>query len=42
MVQALMNGAGLAMGIDHSAYQAAIENVDPTVRGSLLKDLRLL
>ncbi|HSS47091.1 MAG TPA: DUF3501 family protein [Burkholderiales bacterium] len=42
MAQALKNGAGLAMGIDHSVYQAAIENVDPTVRGSLLKDLRLL
>lgn len=42
MVQALKNGAGLAMGIDHSAYEVAIENIDPKVRDSLLKDLRPL
>ncbi|HVS27026.1 MAG TPA: DUF3501 family protein [Burkholderiales bacterium] len=41
MAQALKNGAGLAMGIDHAAYQVVVESVDPAVRGSLLKDLRL-
>jgi hypothetical protein len=39
MVQALRRGAGLAAGVDHPEYNAAVDSVDPAVRESLLADL---
>ena len=39
MIQSLRQGAILSMGIDHSAYQAAIDAVDASTRASLLNDL---
>jgi hypothetical protein len=38
MVQALKKGAGLAIGIDHARYAAAVE-APPAVREALAKDL---
>lgn len=40
MVAALTAGAGLAMGIDHPAYTAAIDNIPAAVKSSLTGDLR--
>jgi len=40
MVTALKAGAGLAMGIDHTAYDYTISEVDSEVRNSLLEDLQ--
>ncbi|MGH8750449.1 MAG: DUF3501 family protein [Burkholderiales bacterium] len=40
-VQALKNGATLAVGIDHPAYTFVLQSVDPAVRASLLKDLQV-
>jgi hypothetical protein len=40
MVAALKAGAGLAMGIDHTAYDYTISEVDSEVRNSLLEDLQ--
>ena len=38
-VQALKQGARLAIGVDHPHYRAAIEDLEPAVRQSLLADL---
>ena len=40
MVAALKQGAGLSMGVDHPAYQAAIDPVPPAVYTSLVRDLQ--
>jgi len=40
MVAALKQGAGLAMGIDHPAYNHTISVVEGAVRESLLEDLQ--
>jgi len=40
MTDALKQGAGLSMGVDHPAYQAAIDPVPLAVRTSLLRDLQ--
>ena len=40
MKQALVKGAALGIGIDHPAYNAAIDKVNPMVRTSLLQDLQ--
>ena len=39
MIQSLQQGAPLSMGIDHPAYQATIDAVDPSIRASLVNDL---
>jgi len=39
MRAALRSGAGLAMGVDHPAYRAALDPVAAEVRGSLVGDL---
>lgn len=39
MATALGGGADLAMGIDHHAYQATVDPVDPATRESLVGDL---
>ncbi|MCW5619917.1 MAG: DUF3501 family protein [Burkholderiales bacterium] len=39
MKQALRDGAGLTIGIDHPAYQVVLDPVPPSVRESLAKDL---
>lgn len=39
MIQSLRQDAILSMGVDHSAYQAAIDAVDASTRASLLNDL---
>ncbi len=39
MIQALHQNAALSMGVDHPAYQAAIDPVAADVRASLLNDL---
>ncbi|MXS81802.1 DUF3501 family protein [Nitrosomonas oligotropha] len=39
MIQALRQGAAVSMGVDHPAYQAAIDPVAADVRASLLNDL---
>ncbi len=41
MIQGLHNGASLSMGIDHSVYQALIEQVDTMVCSSLINDLTI-
>ncbi len=41
MIQSLHQGATLAMGVDHPAYQAAVTSIDPDVRTSLLRDLAM-
>jgi hypothetical protein len=41
MIQALQKDAPLSMGIDHSVYQARIEQVDTMVCSSLINDLTL-
>jgi hypothetical protein len=40
MVDALKGGAGLAMGIDHPAYDFTVSEVDGAVRKSLVEDLQ--
>jgi len=39
MISALINGAPLAIGVDHPVYSATIESVSPEVKASLLQDL---
>ena len=39
MVQALKQGAALAVGVDHSAYSHTVGAVEPAVRASLANDL---
>src|SRR5688572_23887769 len=39
-VQALRQGARLAIGVDHPHYRAAVDNLDPAVRQSLIDDLK--
>jgi hypothetical protein len=39
MAQALKSGAALAVGVDHPAYTAAVAQVPPVVRDSLVRDL---
>jgi len=39
MVEAAKTGAGIAMGIDHPAYDYTVESVSPNVRDSLRGDL---
>lgn len=39
MVQALKQGAALAVGVDHPEYRHSIGAVDPAVRASLVSDL---
>jgi hypothetical protein len=39
MVQALKEGARLAVGVDHREYGHTIGAVDPAVRASLVNDL---
>jgi hypothetical protein len=39
-MQALKQGARLAIGVDHPHYRAAIDDLDPAIRQSLLADLR--
>ncbi len=41
MIQGLHDGASLSMGIDHSVYQALIEQVDAMVCSSLINDLTI-
>ena len=41
MIQALQKDVPLSMGIDHSVYQARIEQVDTMVCSSLINDLTL-
>ena len=41
MIQSLNQGATLAMGVDHPAYQTTVTDVDSGVRASLLQDLVL-
>ena len=41
MIQALQKDALLSMGIDHSVYQARIEQVDTMVCSSLINDLTI-
>ena len=38
-VQALKQGARLAIGVDHPSYRAAVDDLDPAVRQSLVGDL---
>lgn len=39
MVQALKSGASLSMGIDHRAYDYAVEPLPPEIRDTLTADL---
>ena len=39
MAAALKRGAGLAIGVDHPAYSAAIPGVDPATRAALAADI---
>jgi hypothetical protein len=39
-VQALKQGARLAIGLDHPHYRAALDDLDPAVRQSLVADLK--
>ena len=39
MISRLRAGGALSLGIDHSNYNHAVENVDDAVRASLLADL---
>jgi hypothetical protein len=39
MAAALKRGAGLAIGVDHAAYSAAIPGVDPATRTALAADI---
>jgi len=39
MIQSLQQGASLSMGVDHPAYQATLDAVDPSIRASLVNDL---
>jgi len=41
MIQGLHDGASLSMGIDHSVYQALVEQVDTMVCSSLINDLTI-
>ena len=38
--KALRQGARLAIGVDHPHYRAAVDNLDPAVRQSLIEDLK--
>ena len=38
--QALKQGARLAIGVDHPHYRAAVDDLDPAVRQSLIEDLK--
>jgi hypothetical protein len=38
--QALKQGARLAIGVDHPHYRAAIDDLNPAVRQSLIEDLQ--
>ena len=40
MIRALADGARLGAGIDHPAYGVTIDSVSPSVRTSLMQDLR--
>ena len=40
MIAALKQGAELGMGVDHPAYQAALDPVPAEIRASLLRDLQ--
>jgi len=39
MVQALKQGAALAVGVDHPEYSHTLGAVDPAIRASLVNDL---
>jgi hypothetical protein len=39
MIESLKYGVGLAAGIDHPHYAAAVDPVPPEVRAALVKDL---
>ena len=39
MAAALKRGEGLAIGVDHPAYSAAISSMDPTTRAALAADI---
>ena len=39
MAEALKYGVGLAIGIDHPHYDAALDPVSPAIRAALMKDL---
>ena len=39
-VQALRQGARVAIGVDHPHYRVAIEDLEPAVKNSLLQDLK--
>ena len=39
MIPSLQQGASLSMGVDHPAYQATLDAVDPSIRASLVNDL---
>jgi hypothetical protein len=39
MKQALKDGAGLSVGVDHPNYKASVDAVAAGVRSSLLNDL---
>jgi hypothetical protein len=41
MKQALLEGAALAIGVDHAEYEGSIDSLEPAIRASLLNDLRL-
>ena len=40
MVAGLKAGADIALGVDHSAYTAAVEHLPAAIKSSLLEDLR--
>jgi hypothetical protein len=39
MIAALKSGADVAMGVDHSEYEVAVDEIDPVSRHSLVADL---
>jgi len=39
MASALRRGAGLAVGVDHPAYDVVITGVDPATRAALAADI---
>jgi hypothetical protein len=41
MINALVAGAALAIGVDHPHYTEAIDSVSPGIRTSLVQDLRM-
>ena len=40
MVRALSEGSGLAIGVEHAAYTATVQDVPAAVRNSLMQDLQ--